>query len=361
MNQIPYEGKNRRTVNYLKTIYFDHPEWTPWNIYIMPGTWTKYRSEAEDIVLRHPRLFPGYRRGDRDFDLAPDLLYEGGQHRDCWGALWDNLEPGLSSIVIEEPLHDWAAFESWTPPDPLRDDVFGPRDWDKVARDMQAARERGDLATGGGLQHGLMYMRLYYLRGFENLMLDLATADPRLDRLIEIVLRYNVAVIQKYLELGAEYISLGDDLGQQRALPVSPAMWRRVFKPCFEAIIGPCRDRGVPVYLHTDGHVLEIIPDLIDCGVRVINPQIGANGLEGLQRYARGRVAINIDFDRQFFPFATPSQVEDHLHKVFEGLYLPEGGLMVYAVCGPDVSLENIERICCTLEVLCHPPAPEVV
>ena len=26
---IPYAGKNRQTVNYLKTVYFDTPEWTP--------------------------------------------------------------------------------------------------------------------------------------------------------------------------------------------------------------------------------------------------------------------------------------------------------------------------------------------
>jgi hypothetical protein len=358
---ITYEGKNRRTVNYLKAITFDDPEWIPHVISISPSAWMKYREQLEDLVLRHPRVFPDYRKGEKDFDEIDNPLYEPGRHVDAWGSVWNNVRPGNDSMVEVEPLADWAAFDSWTPPDPLRDDTFGPRDWEKVARELQGARAKGDLATGGGLQHGCMYMRLFYLRGFENLMLDLATGGPRLDRLIEIVLHYNVTVIQKYLELGAEYVVFGDDLGLQRSLPISPATWRKVLKPCYEAMFGPCRDRGIPVYLHTDGHILEIIPDLVETGVSVINPQIGANGLAGLQEVAKGKVAIQIDLDRQFFPFATPAQVEDHIHEIVEGLYLEEGGLIVWAVCGPDVPLENMDTIFTTLEQVCRLPDPDAL
>ena len=105
--------------------------------------------------------------------------------------------------------------------------------------------------------------------------------------------------------------------------------------------------------------ILEIIPDLIEVGVRLLNPQIRANGLEGLQRIARGRVALNQDLDRQLFPFATPSGIEDHIGTVFEGLFLPEGGLMLTAECAPDVPLQNIDAICTALEHFCNPPGPE--
>jgi hypothetical protein len=78
--------------------------------------------------------------------------------------------------------------------------------------------------------------------------------------------------------------------------------------------------------------------------------------LEGLRRVARGRVALNQDLDRQLFPFASPSEIEDHIREVYEALYLPEGGLMLIAECAPDVPLENIDAICCALEQVCHPP-----
>lgn len=362
MSNISYAGKNSRTVNYRKTIYFDNPQWTPCAVGFLPATWMKYREALETLVLEHPRVFPGFKKGQVDFDFSKGMwspMYELGKRTDCWGTVWDNVQRGVCGQAVYEPLEDWASFDAWKKhlPDPLTTDLFGPRPaWDQVAKGLADAKARGDLAIGGGLQHGHFFMALYYLRGFENLMVDMATDEPRLHELIRILLDYNCAVIRKYLEAGAEQMQFGEDLGMQTGLPVSPAMWRKFVKPAYEAMHGPCRDRDVPVYLHSDGHILEIIPDLIETGVRILNPQIRANGLEGLQKVARGKVALNQDLDRQLFPFVGPSAIEDHIGEVFEGLYLKKGGLMLLAECGPDVPLENIEAICRTYEKLCNLP-----
>jgi hypothetical protein len=199
-------------------------------------------------------------------------------------------------------------------------------------------------------------MRLFYLRGFEKFMIDLAMDEPRLPRLISMVEAYNVAVIRKYLDLGMEYAIFGEDLGLQTSLPMSPAMWRKYIKPPYERMFKPCLEKGIPIFLHTDGHILDIIPDLIEVGVQVLNPQFRANGLEGLKEVAKGEVALCLDLDRQLFPFATPSQIEDHIGEAYEELHLPEGGLMLYAECEPDVPLANIETICTTLEHICNLP-----
>jgi hypothetical protein len=355
-NRISYAWRNRTTLNYLKTLYFDYPEWTPFVVSLMPATWMKYREELEELVLAHPRIFPGYRQGAKNFDEIPNPLYDLGRHTDCWGIVWENIERGLDSIPVVHPLADWAALDGYMPPDPLRDGQFTRRDWEQARQDMAQAKNRGDLAIGRPLPHGFMYMLLFYLRGFENLMVDMATDEPRLHRLISIIERYNVAVMGKYLELGAEYISCGEDLGLQHGLPISPAMWRKYIKPTYARMFGLCREVGAPVYLHTDGYILEIIPDLLEVGVRVLNPQIRPNGLAGLQEMARGKVGIHLDLDRQLFPFATASEIEDHIGEMYEGLYLPEGGLMFHAECEPDVSLEKIDAICTVLERVCRPP-----
>jgi len=358
---VPYDGKSRSAVNYLKTIYFDHPEWTPCGVSFLPAAWMRHGADLEEVVLAHPRVFPGYRKGSVDFSFEKmgDPMYELGRHTDCWGVVWENIVRGIASQAVVHPLEDWAAFDHWKRhlPDPMRDGWFGPRpDWKDVERGFRDTKARGELAWGGGLHHGFFFMNLYYLRGFEELMLDLASDEPRLGELIDILIGYCTAVIGNYLEIGAEIMTFGEDLGMQTALPISPAMWRRVVKPAYEAMFGPCRERAVPVYLHSDGHILEIIPDLIETGVRVINPQIRANGLEGLQEMARGKVAINQDLDRQLFPFATPSEVEDHIGEVFEGLYLEGGGLMLLAEVGPEVPLENVDAICRAFERLCRLP-----
>jgi uroporphyrinogen decarboxylase len=140
-------------------------------------------------------------------------------------------------------------------------------------------------------------------------------------------------------------------------VPISPASWRRYIKPAYQAIVAPCKEVGIPFYLHSDGHILEIIPDLVECGVTAINPQIRANGLEGLKKVAKGKVCINLDLDRQLFPFASKAEIQEHIRTAVEALNSPRGGLMLTAECEPDVPLENIRAICETLEEVGAGPA----
>ncbi len=102
--------------------------------------------------------------------------------------------------------------------------------------------------------------------------------------------------------------------------------------------------------MHTDGHIIDIIPDLIECGVNIINPQIRANGLDNLVEVCKGKVCVALDLDRQLFPFCKPEDLDGHIREAVEKLGSPEGGLSLSAECGPDVPLENIEAICVALE-----------
>jgi hypothetical protein len=339
-------------------MYFDHPWWTPTTVNFLPAVWMKYRGDLEDVVLAHPKVFPGYVKGSKDFDEITDPFHRVGDLTTAWGCGWHNEVLGMVGQAVRHPLADWAAMEQWTPPDPLRDDLLGPRDWKKVEQDLAAARREHRVTWGGGLPHNMVFLLLTDLRGFENLMLDLATDEPNLHKLIGIITRHNVAVIRKYLELGVEMMGFGEDQGLQNALPMNPAMWRKFFKPTFEAMYGPCRDAGVPVYMHTDGHILEIIPDLIETGVRVLNPQWRANGMAGLVEAARGKVALAQDLDRQLLPFVTPAGVEEHIGQVHEALVMDSGGLMLVAEVTPDFPLANVDAICTAMEKVCRLPDP---
>ena len=126
--------------------------------------------------------------------------------------------------------------------------------------------------------------------------------------------------------------------------------WRRYLKPCFAQIYAPVRAAGHYVHMHTDGHILEIIPDLVDCGVNVINPQVGANGLENLARVCKGKVCVALDLDRQMFPFWKPADIDAHVREAVEILGSPAGGLCLQAEIADDVPLENVEAICTALE-----------
>ena len=349
--------KTERVRNYLEAAYFDHPDWIPTTVSLLPSAWLKHGEEAEAVMLDHPKLFPGYKEGSfKSMKLA--RRHQKGRWTDAWGIVWDNAEEGISAIPVDDeaPLRDWATFDNYSPPDPLEvTDEGQPVDWHQRAKSIANAKQNGGLPSGG-LTHGFMYMRLFYLRGFCNLMMDIATRDPRLDKLIEMVLGHSVALVQKFVELGIEHMGGGDDLGMQTSLPMRPEDWRHYLTPRYSEIFKPCRERDISVHLHTDGHILEIIPDLIDCGITIINPQIRANGLDGLVRMAKGKVCIRLDLDRQLFPFATPDELRTHIREAKAALYMPEGGFMLNAECAHDVPVENIRAICETLEEIgCGP------
>ncbi len=309
--------------DFAKAIAFDHPEYIPISVGLLPATWIKYREGLQALVDRHPIIFGDTKGRPRDFDAVGGTYVE-GTHVDIWGCTWSNVAHGMEAIVTGHPL-------------PTRESVRAFKGPDKLL---------------GGLPHGFMFLRLTDLRGYEEMMVDFAEEPPELQMLIDIVLEHNMKELEAMLPqyTPGSVIVFGDDQGMQTSLPMSPARWRKYLKPCYTKIYQRCVESGLLVYMHTDGHILEIIPDLVECGVKVINPQVRANGLDNLALVCKGKVCVDLDLDRQMFPFGTPSEIEAHVRQAIEILGAPEGGLMLKAECAPDVPLENIEAICEALE-----------
>jgi uroporphyrinogen-III decarboxylase len=196
-----------------------------------------------------------------------------------------------------------------------------------------------------------MWLRLSDLRGFEELMVDFAEEPGELQLLIDLVRDYNLGEIRRILEgRPPGMIYFGDDLGMQTSLAIGAAKWRSYLKPCYAAFYSLCHGARQDVYMHTDGHLLPIVDDLIECGVDVLNPQIRANGLEGLVRTCKAKVCVDLDLDRQLMPFATPAEMDEHIRECTAALGAPEGGLWLKAEIGPDVPLANVKAIFAALE-----------
>jgi hypothetical protein len=307
----------------LKALRFEAPEQIPVSVSILPAAWMKHREALDEVVARHPALLGNRQDGEHDYD-AVSGTYVAGEHVDVWGCVWSNIQHGMESIVTHHPV-------------PTRAEVH---ELEMPAEDV-------------GFPHGFMYLRLGDLRGFQELMLDFAEEPPELKMLVDTVLAYNLR--QARIKLGqlggtAQIVHFGDDLGMQANLPISPPKWRKYLKPCYCQIYRPFREAGHYVYMHSDGHIYEIIPDLVDCGVRVINPQVRANGLDHLAAVCKGKVCVDLDLDRQLFPFATPAQIDAHVREAVEALGSPQGGLWLKAEIGFDVPLENVDAICTALE-----------
>lgn len=279
-------------------------------------------------------------------ELAPDVSISGGgaaelEHEitkpDKWGCDWHFPGDYLDGQVIGHPLSDWDAYRDYEVPDPS-----GYCDWEAEAVRVAELRAKGDTAWGN-VEHGFLYLRMTYLRGFENFMIDLAERRAELWELRERITDFWVEMVRRYAEIGVDAISFGDDLGHQDSLPMSPQLWRDLLKPGFKKIYDLCRENGIAVYMHTDGWILDIIPDLIESGVDILNPQDLVNGLDNLARLAKGKVAMDLDIDRQSVTvFGSPAEINQHIHRCIETLGSPEGRLMLLYGVYRGTPTENI-------------------
>jgi uroporphyrinogen decarboxylase len=157
-------------------------------------------------------------------------------------------------------------------------------DWALLARRANELYESTDRAImaafGGNLLEGGQFL-CGIARFLEDLAGDRRWAEALLDKLVE----GYMAALPKFLEAVGPYIQIiqmGDDLGTQTGLQISPRMYRDLFKPRHRHIYGYIRDHfdGF-LFLHSCGSLREIIPDLIDVGVQVINPvQTNAAGMD---------------------------------------------------------------------------------
>ena len=202
----------------------------------------------------------------------------------------------------------------------------------------------------GGVGH--IWENAWQITSMEKLMMDFLECPDQAAYVLDRITEDQVFRARRYAEAGVDQILCGDDVAMQHKMMMHPNTWREWLKPRWAKVWKAAREAkpDLQIFYHSDGNVSDIIPDLIECGVNVVNPQVRANGLDNLARVCRGKVCVALDLDRQMFPFGTPADIDAHVRETVEALGLPEGGLWLTAECAPDVPLRNIEAICEALE-----------
>ena len=328
--------------NYLRNATFQGHQWIPQHVYISGAYWLEAREDLEGICLRHPTLFPDLREGQVDYDAG--VRSEAERHVvDAWGCEWVYDIDGLAGLVVGHPLADWEAMEQWQPPEL-------PAFAEELARDLGEARANGRIASCSS-EHGFLFMRLFYLRGFDAFMEDVARGDPRLDRLADAVADYWAGRFGPYIEAGIDRLTVADDLGTQTASLLGPRHFRRWLLPRYRRLLAPARRSGAQVFMHHDGYIMDIMDQIIEAGVSIVNPQDLVNGIDNLTREVKGRVCICIDIDRQqVLPHGSPGDVRDLVAEEVRKLGSPAGGLEMVVGIYPPTPLENVDALLSALD-----------
>lgn len=241
--------------------------------------------------------------------LRVDLTYpkrlspDGKVAFDWWGAGWDTQTEGYWHSV--SPLAETMDLKAFPWPDPN-----DPHLLDDAAKAIANDTGKHFVAPNFGM---CLFERAWSLRGFDTLLMDLMEDPDWVAELLDRIADIQVAVSKRFVALGVDGGYFGDDYGAQKGMLFSPKLWRQLFKPRLARMFAVYRDAGLPVILHSDGDIWEILPDLVEIGLTCLNP-VQPEVLEHkrLQREFGEKLSFYGGISTQtVMPTGTPEQVRE--------------------------------------------------
>jgi len=254
-----------------------------------------------------------------------------GNWTDLWGVRW---EAGLEYTVPFPKGNPLPSFDRlgeyrFPSPDAL---VFSDELRERLAR-----VDRGARLVIGDLTY-LLFERAWAVMGMDNFLAGLATHPEEARSYLHGISSYARGVFDRYLELGVDGVTFSEDLGSQRALMISPQMFRDFLLPEYEHCFENVLREGKLVLFHSCGCVDAIAGDLAGIRVSVLNPvQARANDLKRVKSDTIGRMALHGGIDTAVLAMGTPEEVQAEAIRVME-ILKPGGGW----VCAPDQAIPGI-------------------
>jgi uroporphyrinogen decarboxylase len=299
------------------------------------NTYELERALDEDMLLTSVGWVNGYyQEGYQNVD----------SYQDEWGVTWKTIEyetpygNGKYTEPSGHPLAEDRALETYLSPDPNRPELYY-----EAQHVLEVFKDEYWIV---GVTPTTIFESAWALRGYEQLMIDMATQPDKANRVLDIPYSYHKIVTKRLVRLGVDMIWLGDDVGGQNTMLMSPRMWRQYFKPRMASLIASLRaiNPHIQIAYHTDGVVYPIIPDLIEIGLDILNP---------IQPMAMDPVRLKNDYGRNLcfwgsldiqktLPFGTPEQAKEEVITRLKTIGR-NGGLLI----GPthnvqlDTPLEN--------------------
>jgi uroporphyrinogen decarboxylase len=194
--------------------------------------------------------------------------------------------------------------------------------------------------------------RAYAMQGMETFLLNMAMDADFARALLEKIAACCKQLMGPFLdELGdnVDIIKIGDDLGTQKSLMISPNMYRDILKPVHADFISFIKARtNAKIFFHSDGDVVPLIEDFIEMGVDILNPiQTSAGSMSDLpalkKRFGKDIVFCGGIDTHRILPFGSVAEVRQEVRRVMQILG-PGGGCMIGAVhtIMNDVPPENV-------------------
>jgi len=269
---------------------------------------------------------------------------------DSWGSGQMEIEPGewfpgIHPLSDASSLTDLEEYPGWP-------DMKDPTRVAHVKAAAAALNEQNQYAILATPWLLFPLERAFAMQGMDVFLLNLAMNPEFAVALLEKTASLCKDLMGPFLdELGdnVDMIKIGDDLGTQDSLLMSPKMYREILKPIHADYIQFIKERTkAKVFFHTDGDVVPLIEDFIEMGVDILNPiQTSAGKMSDLvglkERFGKDIIFCGGIDTHRVLPAGSVDEVREEVKRVIDILG-EGGGYMVSSVhtIMNDVPPENV-------------------
>jgi uroporphyrinogen decarboxylase len=251
------------------------------------------------------------------------IIEAGGSFCDEWGVGYRPM--GDYNERVGHPLADatLADLETYPWPDPS-----DPGRVLDLEQEVQQLYGKTDYSLVAGHISAGIFQDCWNLRGMEKFFTDLALDPDFANAMLDRVTSIHIGMWNSFLDVVGDFVDVvetADDLAGQEGLLISPKMYREMIKPRHAALNAAIREKtNANILYHSCGAVMPLIPDLIEVGVKILNPIQPLPGLldpEELLAKFGDRLIFHGGLDVQrLLPEGSPSQVRAHVIRYYDAL-----------------------------------------
>lgn len=254
-------------------------------------------------------------------------------YRDEWGTVWKRKPGDDIGVVIDTPIKE-ASLEEINVPNPVSRakylNVFCKKNLDRFRLVSLSSP---------------IFQRAWFLRGFENFLMDMALNKEFVHKLLDMIMEYTTKVVKEAIQYDIDALFFMDDWGQQQGLLMSPDMWREYIKPRMKKLCDIVKDKDIFIFFHSCGNIESLIPELIEIGIDVLNPiQPETMDVYGIKKKYGDRLSFYGGIStQQLLPHGTVNEVKSDVKEKFS--LLDENGGYILAPAHAvqvDVPVENV-------------------
>jgi uroporphyrinogen decarboxylase len=228
---------------------------------------------------------------------------------------WDLTEVGF-------PISSKDDLPEYEPPDPLDDFRL-----DELRSVVQSFK--GEKAIIFALRDS--FSRPRRLMGMENLLINYILDPDFVLDVVEMAVKYNLKLLVKAIEEGADIIITSDDYASNSGTMMSPAHFEKFVLPGLDKMVKKTHELGAKYIKHSDGNILPILDMIIDTGIdglHPIDPGADMNIFEVKKKYG-DRICVIGNVDCKYtLCEGTQTEVEDYVKNLIAKL-APGGGYML--------------------------------